>query len=97
MDPLDDADVTFRSVVCGTDLTSASLGAARYAALFARHYGADLILAHAFTLVQPALEVEALRHQASAQRMELESAVSALLDTLGPHTPHSADSDGVTI
>jgi nucleotide-binding universal stress UspA family protein len=90
MDTLNDADVAFRSVVCGTDLTSASLGAARYAALFARHYDADLILVHAFTLVQPALEVEALRHQASAQRMELESAVSALLDKLGPHTPHSA-------
>jgi nucleotide-binding universal stress UspA family protein len=89
VDEPDDAEVTFRSVVCGTDLTSASLGAAQYAALFARHYDADLILAHAFALVQPALEVEALRHEASTQRLALEAAASDLLDTLGPHTPHS--------
>jgi hypothetical protein len=52
-----DRDLTFDAVVFGTDFFESSQVTGRYAALFARHFNADLIVAHAFTLVQPAMEV----------------------------------------
>ena len=79
-----DPDLRFSSVVFGTDFSGSSQAAGRYAALFARHFNADLIVAHAFTLVQPALEVEALNHVRSLQRMNLEHLLSEKLEDLGP-------------
>jgi nucleotide-binding universal stress UspA family protein len=84
MDMEIDRDLTFDSVLFGTDLSESSQAAGRYAALFARHFNADFIVAHAFTLVQPALEVEALRHVRSLQRMNVEHLLSETLKDLGP-------------
>jgi nucleotide-binding universal stress UspA family protein len=74
----------FSSVVFGTDLSESAHVAGRYAALFARHYNADLIVAHAFTLVQPALEIEALKHVRSLQRQDLERLLSETVEHLAP-------------
>jgi nucleotide-binding universal stress UspA family protein len=62
----------FQAVVVGTDFSPAVRGAERYGALLARHSRAELIVVHAFTLEQPALEAEALTHRSSAQREEVE-------------------------
>jgi nucleotide-binding universal stress UspA family protein len=78
----DDRELTFSSVVFGTDLSESAHVAGRYAALFARHYDAELTVVHAFTLVQPALEVEALEHVHSAQRRDLERLMSETVDGL---------------
>ena len=80
----DDRDLTFGSVVFGTDFSESARAAGRYAALFARHYHAELIVAHAFTLVQPALEVEAMRHIRSAQRNDLDRLLSETVTELAP-------------
>lgn len=80
----DDRDLTFSSVVFGTDFSESAHVAGRYAALFAQHYHAELLVAHAFTLVQPALESEALNHVRSVQRKDLERLLSETVDTLAP-------------
>ena len=77
-------DVTFSAVVFGTDFSERARAAGRYAALFARHYNAELIVVHAFTLVQPALEVEALTHVRSAQRKDLERLLAQTVEELAP-------------
>ena len=79
-----DRDLRFRSVVFGTDFSDSSQVAGRYAALFAAHFHCDCIVAHAFTLVQPALEVEALEHVRSLQRKDLERLLSETLEDLAP-------------
>jgi nucleotide-binding universal stress UspA family protein len=81
---VEDRDLAFGAVVFGTDFTESSRAAGRYAALFARHYSAELIVVHGFTLVQSALEVEALRHVRSAQRNDLERLLSETLQELTP-------------
>jgi nucleotide-binding universal stress UspA family protein len=81
---VDKSDLSFRSVVFGTDFSDGARAGGRYAALFARHYHADLIVAHAFTLVQPALEVEALQHVRSQQRKDLEKRLSETVNSLAP-------------
>ena len=85
-----DRDLTFSSVVFGTDFSASAHVAGRYAALFARHYNADLIVAHAFTLVQPALEVEALNHVRSVQRKNLERLLSETVENLAPFAGRAA-------
>lgn len=77
-------DLAFTSVIFGTDFSESGHAAGRYAALFARHYNADFIIAHAFTLVQPALEVETLEHAPSAQRMDLERLLAETARELAP-------------
>jgi nucleotide-binding universal stress UspA family protein len=74
----------FRAVVIGTDFSPAVHAAERYGALIARHSHAELVVVHAFTLVQPALEAEALAHRASAQREDAEQLLDgALADVPG--------------
>jgi nucleotide-binding universal stress UspA family protein len=80
----DDRDLTFNSVVFGTDFSESARSAGRYAALFARHYNAELIVVHAFTLVQPAMEIEALEHVRSAQRKDLERLLFETVRELEP-------------
>jgi nucleotide-binding universal stress UspA family protein len=77
-------DLMFRSIVFATDLSDGSRMASRYAAVFARHYEADLIVAHAFLLSQPAAEVEILEHICSQQRRELEQRLLEIVESLGP-------------
>jgi nucleotide-binding universal stress UspA family protein len=74
----------FRSVVLGTDFSPSAHLAGRYAVRFARHFQASLIVAHAFTLVQPALEIEVLEHVWSKQRQDLNRLLDATLEDLAP-------------
>jgi len=78
----------FRSVAFATDF-SASLSAGRYAALFAEHFDAELIVVHAFRLVAAAQEAEALQHSHSAQREQLESLLAETAQGLTPPAPRS--------
>jgi len=73
---------SFRSVILATDFSPSNRVAGRYAALLAQHYGAELIVAHAFVLQQPALEVEALGHVRSMQRERLEHLLSETVKEL---------------
>jgi len=78
-----------RSIVLATDLSSSVRGAERYAALLAQHYDATLIVAHAFTLRQPATEVEELDHVPSTQRQELERRLAETVKKLAQIAPKS--------
>src|SRR5512144_1609733 len=77
-------NLSFSSIVLGTDLSTNVEGASRYAALLSQHYHAVLILVHAFTLEQPAMEVEALNRLPSMQRQELQQLLSETAKQLTP-------------
>ena len=62
----------FRSVVVGTDFSTAARAAERYGALLATRTNAELVVVHAFTLEQPALEAETLAHRPSVQRQDVQ-------------------------
>ena len=79
-----------RSVVLATDFSSSVRPAERYAALLAQHYDATLIVAHAFTLQQPAMEAEELAHVRSVQRQDLELRLSETVKELSRIAPKSA-------
>jgi nucleotide-binding universal stress UspA family protein len=79
-----------RSVVLATDFSSSVRPAERYAALLAQHYDATLIVAHAFTLQQPAMEAEELAHVRSMQRQDLELRLSETVKELSCIAPKSA-------
>ena len=79
-----------RSVVLATDFSSSVRPAERYAALLAQHYDATLIVAHAFTLQQPAMEAEELAHVRSVQRQDLELRLSETVKELSRIAPQSA-------
>jgi len=76
----------FRSILLATDFTVVDRVAARYAALMAQHYAAELIVAHAFLLQQPALEAEILGHTRSMQRGCLENLLSETINEVAPYT-----------
>ncbi|MBS1822996.1 MAG: universal stress protein [Acidobacteria bacterium] len=70
-EPLRNLAFEFKSVVFATDLSPASQNAGTYASAMSRHFGAQLIAIHAFTLHQAALEVEMEKMKASHQRIIL--------------------------
>jgi len=74
----------FPTIVLATDFSEGARVAGRYAALFAQHFHARLIVAHAFTLAQPALEVETLQHVSSVQRQDLEQQLKETVEILPP-------------
>ena len=59
------------SVIFATDFSPVSQNAGLYASAISVHFGTSLVIAHAFTLVQAALEVEAEKPLASQQRANL--------------------------
>lgn len=59
------------SIIFATDFSPASQNAGLYASAISVHFGTSLVIAHAFTLVQAALEVEARKPLASQQRINL--------------------------
>jgi nucleotide-binding universal stress UspA family protein len=59
------------SILFATDFSPASQNAGLYAAALSVHFGTDLLVAHAFTLLQASLEVEAEHPQSSQQRKNL--------------------------
>jgi nucleotide-binding universal stress UspA family protein len=69
----------FRAIVVGTDFSSAARGAERYAALLATRMSGELLVVHALTLEQPALEAEALTRRPSAQREEAQRLLDSVL------------------
>lgn len=77
--PLNDESplLNLNSVICGTDFSEHSKDAGHYAALVAAQCDARLLVAHAFTLAQAAIDVETLRSQPSQQRKDLEAMLAA--------------------
>lgn len=71
--PVSDASSAIRleSIIFATDFSPASQNAGLYASAFSVHFGIRLVVAHAFTLVQAALEVEIEKPFASQQRNNL--------------------------
>src|ERR1700733_6314125 len=63
--------VQIESIIFATDFSPASQNAGLYASALSIHFGIDLLVAHAFTLFQASLEVEAEHPLASQQRKEL--------------------------
>ena len=63
--------VQIESIIFATDFSPASQNAGLYASALSIHFGIDLLVAHAFTLLQASLEVEAEHPLASQQRKEL--------------------------
>ncbi len=67
---------SFRAVIFATDLSVCSQNAGFYAALVAKHFSAGLLIVHAFTLTQAAMEVEIHPSLISQQRKDLEVLLS---------------------
>lgn len=65
-----------KTILYATDLSVCSQNAGFYAAFLARHFSAELIVAHAFTLSQAATEVEIDPFLISEQRKDLEFLLS---------------------
>lgn len=59
------------SIIFATDFSPASQNAGLYASAISVHCGTRLVIAHAFTLVQAALEVEVEKPKTSRQRVSL--------------------------
>jgi len=72
----------FQAIVYATDFSPCSENAGHYANLLARKFNADLLVAHAFVLLNAAMEVEA-QDGTSEQRKELESTLAATAKGLG--------------
>jgi nucleotide-binding universal stress UspA family protein len=64
------------TVVFATDFSPASHNAGLYASAISVHFHTDLVVAHAFTLLQAALEVEVGDSKPSQQRIDLNHALS---------------------
>jgi nucleotide-binding universal stress UspA family protein len=69
-------DLDLNAVVYGTDFSVCSQNAGLYAALLARHFATALMVAHAFTLSQAAMEVEIDPSLVSQQRKDLKFLLS---------------------
>lgn len=74
-----------KSVIYATDFSPCSERAGQYASLLARQLGAELVVAHAYTPSQAAMEVEAEAGSGakSAQRKDLEDALAAAAQRFG--------------
>lgn len=74
-----------RTVVYGTDFSKSAERAGEYASLLARQYEAELVVVHAFTLSQFAMEVEAETGTGSksVQRKDLEGALASAARRFG--------------
>jgi nucleotide-binding universal stress UspA family protein len=68
--------LNLKAIVCATDFSTHSQNAGLYAALLAEYFSAKLLIAHAFTLSQAAMEAEAERGIVSQQRTDLERLLS---------------------
>jgi nucleotide-binding universal stress UspA family protein len=67
----DKPDLNFTAVIYATDFSLGSQNAGLYASRLASYFSAELIVTHAFTLSQAALEVEIDRILVSQQRKDL--------------------------
>jgi nucleotide-binding universal stress UspA family protein len=69
-------ELNLKTVVYATDFSLSSQNAGLYAARIADYFSASLVVAHAFTLSQAALEVEISQIHVSQQRKDLQSLLS---------------------
>jgi nucleotide-binding universal stress UspA family protein len=72
----------FDSLIFATDFSPASQNAGLYASAISVHFGTSLVIAHAFILVQAALEVEAEKPLASQQRINLNHELTLTAESL---------------
>lgn len=79
----DRPELSLKTVVYATDFSVSSQNAGLYAARIAGYFSATLVVAHAFTLSQAALEVEINQVQVSQQRKDLKSLLSRQALLLG--------------
>ncbi len=79
----DRPELNLKTVVYATDFSLSSQNAGLYAARIAGYFSATLVVAHAFTLSQAALEVEINQIQVSQQRKDLKSLLSRQALLLG--------------
>jgi nucleotide-binding universal stress UspA family protein len=78
----DDLPIHFDSVIFATDFSPASQNAGLYSSALAIHFLSSLVVAHGFTLLQAALEVEVGERFASQQRIDLHQYLKQTADTL---------------
>jgi nucleotide-binding universal stress UspA family protein len=72
----DRPELNVNAVIYGTDFSVCSQNAGLYSSFMARHFSAKLLVAHAFTLSQAALEVEIDGSLVSQQRLDLQLLLS---------------------
>jgi nucleotide-binding universal stress UspA family protein len=75
-------EIQLDSVVFATDFSPASYNAGLYASAVSVHFGTHLVVAHAFILIQAALEVEAEKPLASKQRINLNHDLMLMAEVL---------------
>jgi nucleotide-binding universal stress UspA family protein len=75
-------ELNLKTVIYATDFTPCSRNAGLYAARMAAYFSAKLLVTHAFTLEQAALEVEIGDRQLSQQRQNLTHLLSREADSL---------------
>lgn len=83
--------LNLKTVIYATDLSLCSMNAGLYAARMAADFSAKLLVTHAFTLEQAALEVESRDRRLSQQRQNLTHLLSKEADSLGANSleaPH---------
>ncbi len=78
---------SLKTVVYATDFSPCSMNAGLYAARIAEYFSAKLLVAHAFTVSQAAMEVEAGDRKISQQRVDLNSLLLRELHRLGTDFP----------
>ena len=76
-------ELGFESIVLATDFSANSKVAGEYAGRLAHHYGADLVVAHAYVATSAAMSVEA-EGRLSVQRGSLEHELTTLAHKLAP-------------
>ena len=79
----DRPEMNVKTVVYATDFSICSQNAGLYAARIASYFSATLLVTHAFTLSQAALEVESNKKRVSQQRKDLETLLSRSALLLG--------------
>lgn len=72
----------FQTILYATDFSSSSENAGRYALFLAEQFSSTLVVAHAFLLTQPAMEVEAMTRVNSQQRKNLRLELARMVETL---------------
>ncbi|MGP8270930.1 MAG: universal stress protein [Terracidiphilus sp.] len=72
----DRPDLTIDAVIYATDFSAGSQNAGAYASRIAAYFSARLLVAHAFTISQAAMEVESGKILVSEQRKDLKSLLS---------------------
>ena len=79
----DKPELNLKTVVYATDLSPCSKNAGLYAARMATYFSAELLVTHAFTLEQAAMEVEVGDRRLSQQRNTLAHLLSKEAALLG--------------